>query len=173
MSEPVFHPISYEAFLADLEAVARAIEQTTWRPDYLVGIGRGGLVPAAFLSHRLGLAMLSVDHSSKVHDFADALLEKVAGRIGQGEHILFVDDINDSGATITHLRDQIARHCEPMDRCRVAVLIDNVRSMASVDFFARRIDRAVTKDWFVFPWESVATRAALLGDAAEVPGRIA
>ena len=39
---PIFAPISYERFLADVEAVARALEADSWAPDFLVGIGRGG-----------------------------------------------------------------------------------------------------------------------------------
>ena len=57
---PVFAAISYDRFLADVEAVAWALERDSWAPDFLVGIGRGGLVPAAYLSHRTGIALLIV-----------------------------------------------------------------------------------------------------------------
>lgn len=173
MTAPTLTPISYDSFVADLQTLAGAIAADDWRPDFLVGIGRGGLVPAAFLSHRTGLAMLSVDHSSKVHEFADALLERLAERMNAGERILFVDDINDSGATIRHLRDAIARHAARPEEARVAVLIDNIRSAARVDYSARTIDRAETKDWFVFPWEQMASQDAIVGEALSVPERLA
>ena len=57
-AEPELFYIPYQRFLDELEAVARQIEADDWQPDFLVGIGRGGLVPAAFLSHRTGIAML-------------------------------------------------------------------------------------------------------------------
>ena len=38
---------------------------------------------------------------------------------------------------------------------------------------ALTIDRRVTKDWYVFPWEAVAPAEAIAEDAAEVPERIA
>ena len=44
-SEPTLFYIPYQRFLDELEAVAQAIEGDEWRPDFLVGIGRGGLVP--------------------------------------------------------------------------------------------------------------------------------
>ena len=59
------------------------------------------------------------------------------------------------------------------DRVRFAVLIYNSRSAARVDYRARTIDRAVDKDWFVFPCEAVATRRRLLAEAREVPERLA
>lgn len=53
------------------------------------------------------------------------------------------------------------------------MLIDNVSSAERIDYRARTIDRQVTKDWFVFPWEAVAPAATIAEDAAEVPERIA
>jgi hypothetical protein len=40
-----------------------------------------------------------------------------------------------------------------------------------VSYRARVIDRRVVKDWFVFPWEAVATADAIAQDAAEIPER--
>ena len=56
---------------------------------------------------------------------------------------------------------------------RGAVLSDNVRSGARGDYSAETIDRAVTKDWFVFPWEKMASRASILADWGEEPDRTA
>ena len=173
MADPTLTPISYERFLTVLETVAAAIEGDDWRPHFLVGIGRGGLVPAAFLSHRTGLPMLSVDHSSRVHEFADALLERLAERMEAGERILFVDDINDSGATLTYLDQAIRARCGRPELARVAVLINNTRSAATAHYWARAIDRAEVKDWFVFPWEQVASRDAVVAEALSVPDRLA
>lgn len=171
--EPDFRPISYDRFLEEMETVARALLADTWRPDFLVGIGRGGLVPAAYLSHRTGFAMLSVDHSSGEPDFADELLGKLAARISAGQRILIVDDINDSGRTIGHLRAAIEAKTGQTDGLRVAVLIHNIRSRAAVEYRGLEIDRATDKSWFIFPWEAVAPRETLLAAAAEVPERIA
>ena len=46
-------------------------------------------------------------------------------------------------------------------------------SAARVDYRAETIDRAVTKDWFVFPWEKAASRASILADWGEQPDRTA
>jgi hypoxanthine phosphoribosyltransferase len=172
-AHPIFYHVPYEEFLADLETVARKLEADTWRPDFLVGIGRGGLVPAAFLSHRTGITLLSVDHSSGHAAFADELLAKLAAKSRGGAHILIVDDINDSGGTIAYLRETLAGHGCPAANIRVAVLINNVSSKASVEYAGTDTDRSADKRWFVFPWEAVAPEHSLLADAAAVPERIA
>ena len=171
---PVFTPIGHDAFVADVCALAAALDADAgWRADYLIGIGRGGLLPAVFLSHATGLATLSCDLSSNVKDFADDVLVRLATRARAGERLLFVDDINDSGRTIGLLRDKLAAAGAPAAHIRFATLIDNVVSAQRVDYRARTIDRTTTKDWYVFPWEAVAPQAAIEDDAAEVPDRIA
>ena len=168
----LFNHISYERFLEDIETVARQIEDDGWRPDYIVGIGRGGLVPGTFLSHRTGITLLSVDHSSKVYDFAEALLVQLAASTRAGERYLFVDDINDSGKTIAYLRDTLRDKGGVTDNVRFAVLINNIGSCETVEYASWPIDRARDKDWFVFPWESVAPQKVLAEDALEDPERL-
>ena len=172
-AEPTLFYIPYQRFLDELEAVARQIEGDDWRPDFLVGIGRGGLVPAAYLSHRTGIAMLSVDHSSGEVGFADDLLDNLAGKIGEGKRILIVDDINDSGGTIAYLRAAIDGKSGDPAALRIAVLVHNVRSSARAEYRGSEIDRDLDKRWYVFPWEAVAPRATLSLDALAVPERLA
>jgi len=39
--------------------IARQLHQDNWRPDYIVGITRGGLIPANLLSQYTGVKMLT------------------------------------------------------------------------------------------------------------------
>ena len=174
MAEPLFFRLSHDEFLACVTALREGIEgDRDWRPNFLVGIGRGGLVPATYLSHATGISMLSVDVSARVPQFVDELLVKLAARTHGGERLLFVDDINDTGGTVNALRAALTGAGAVAERIRFAVLIDNVRSSACAEYRARTIDRSVTKDWFVFPWEAVASQGAIMADAAEVPARTA
>ncbi|UAK26372.1 phosphoribosyltransferase [Sphingomonas nostoxanthinifaciens] len=173
MTDPQLAPIPYEEFVAGVHALADALAAETWRPDYIVGIGRGGLVPGAYLSHRTGIPLLSVDYSSGVPGFAAELMAKLAAETRAGRRILLIDDINDSGSTIVALRAGLAEAGGPADHVRVAVLIDNVRSRAKADYRARTIDRAVDKSWFIFPWEQMADRSTVIEDAGAMPERLA
>ncbi len=171
---PIFTPIPQDDFVAAIHVLAAQLRaDADWTPDFIIGIGRGGLVPAVFLSHAIGLPTLSVDYSSQVEDFADQPLVKLAARTQSGERLLFLDDINDSGRTITHLRTALAAAGATPGAIRFATLIDNLSSAERIDYTARTIDRRDTKDWFVFPWEAVAPATTIEHDAAEVPDRIA
>ena len=169
----IFTAIPQDEFVAAIHTIAGMLAADAWKPDFIIGVGRGGLAPAVFLSHATGLPMLSVDYSSQVKDFADEPLTRLATRTQTGERLLFLDDINDSGRTIAHLRARLADGGAVDGSIRFATLIDNVSSAQTVDYRARTIDRRETKDWFIFPWEAVAPAAAIADDAAAVPERIA
>ena len=171
---PVFASIDHDRFVADVRALAAAVlADADWRPSFLIGVGRGGLVPAVYLSHATGLPTLSCDLSSQVKDFADDVLVRLAQRSRAGETLLFVDDINDSGRTIGLLRSRLAAAGAVPGSIRFATLIDNLVSAERVEYRARTIDRTADKSWFVFPWEALAPAQAIEDDASEVPERIA
>ena len=171
---PTFTPITHDQLVADVLAIAAAIAaDTDWQPTCLIGVGRGGLVPAVYLSHASGLPTLSCDLSSQVKDFATDVLVRLAARTRSGERLLFVDDINDSGRTIGLLRAALVEAGAAAGAVRFATLLDNTASAQRVEYRARTLDRTVTKDWFVFPWEALASADAQAADAAAVPERIA
>lgn len=167
----VFTPFTHEDMVEGIHAIADAVE--AWSPTLLVGIGRGGLAPAVFLSHRLALPLVSVDHSAKIAEFGAALVPVLAARTHAGDRVLLVEDINDSGKTIGEIRAMLAAGGALPDQLRIAVLLDNIRSSQRVDYAFRTIDRDVQKDWFVFPWEAMASPESLAADALEIPERIA
>ena len=170
---PELHHITDDDFLASVRAVADRVARGRWSPDFVIGIGRGGLVPAVYISHRLATPMLSIDHSSKVPGFADELLGKIAEKSVDGTRLLFVDDINDTGGTIATIRSLLTRHGCDSANLRFAVLINNSRSKVEVDYWARTIDRVEDKRWFVFPWEAVGTVDTIMEEALSVPERLA
>jgi len=171
MAEIVFTPFTHEEMVAGVHAIAEGVAE--WKPSLLVGVGRGGLAPAVFLSHRMGLPLVSIDHSTRIAQFGEELVAVLAARTRAGDHLLFVEDINDSGKTIGEIRAALAAEGAVAEQIRFAVLLDNVRSSQRVDYRFRTIDRAAQKDWFVFPWEAMAPRETLAEAAMEVPERLA
>lgn len=172
--DPVFTAVSHADLVAGVRVIADVLAaDRTWVPAHIIGIGRGGLIPAVYLSHATGLPMLAVDYSSQAEELAAATIARLAARTREGQRLLFVDDINDSGRTIANLRAMLSREGATAGLVRFATLIDNAGSAERVDYTARTINRAVTKDWFVFPWEAMAPGSAIRVDAAERPERIA
>jgi xanthine phosphoribosyltransferase len=170
-AEPELFYISYDAFLADVKTLAQQVKAGAWQPDFIIGIGRGGLIPAVYISHQIDLPMLSIDHSAKVPGFADELLAKVAA-MSADVRLLFVDDINDSGGTIDYVKRLLTDNGCDSGNLRFAVIMNNSRSRVAVDYWAQMIDRGEDKRWFVFPWEAVGAKGTIVDEALSVPERL-
>jgi hypoxanthine phosphoribosyltransferase len=49
---------SYNEMKADLLSIIQGIESTSWKPDVIVGLTRGGLVPAVMVSHYFEIPLI-------------------------------------------------------------------------------------------------------------------
>ena len=137
-----------------------------WRPDYIVGMTRGGLVPAVIMSNTTGITMHALDVRFRDTDDDYVGPESnawMAEDAYEGKNILIVDDINDSGNTLNWIRQDWMSGCRPNDpnwatiwggNVRVATLMDNAASEFEwVDYTALEIDKREDPTWVVFPWE--------------------
>jgi len=73
--------------------------------DLVVGISRGGIVPASLIAHQLGLDMrvLSINYRDDLNNprySAPQLLAPLKPTPPPGTHILLVDDVSVSGKTL-------------------------------------------------------------------------
>lgn len=162
--------------------IARQLNTDNWRPDYVVGITRGGLVPATLLSQYMGVKMhtLNVSLRDNTTDCESNLwmAEDAFGYVpteitprpedspvsdpALRKNILIVDDINDTGATIKWIKEDWQSGCLPDnhhwnniwgDNVRFAVLTDNLASNEDIDYSAWEVNKAEKVCWLVYPWE--------------------
>ena len=150
------------------QEILRQICSDSWRPDYVVGLTRGGLVPANLISQYLGCRMETLKVSLRDDTECESNLWMAEDAFGHNmEHpknILIVDDINDTGATLNYIREDWPSGCFPDNprwtevwgsNVRVAVLVDNESSKNEipVSYSAVDINKAEQDSWIVFPWE--------------------
>ena len=146
--------------------IVRAMNQDHWRPDYVVGLTRGGLVPANLISQYLDVPMETLKVSLRDSDTGpESKLWMAEDAFNQTHEILIVDDINDSGATLNWIRSDWQENCLPdnaewIDKIwnhnvRFAVLVNNEASeFKDVDYTGISINKLEDPAWIVFPWES-------------------
>lgn len=152
-----------------------------WRPDYIVGLTRGGLIPSVVMSNMIDIPMHALKVSLRDADQRNLesnlwMAEDAYGYCGtfdgkpvidddyKKKNILIVDDINDTGATLDWIIKDWQNSCLPNSdnwqeiwgkNVRFAVCIDNLSSDFSrkVDYSAKEINKADKDTWIVFPWE--------------------
>lgn len=154
---------------AQTQEILRQITVDGWRPDYVVGLTRGGLVPANLISQYLGCRMETLKVSLRDGSQQESNLWMAEDAFGHEQdrprNILIVDDINDTGATLNWIQEDWPSGCFPDhpswrtvwgNNVRVAVLVDNESSKCQipVTYSAVNINKAAEDCWIVFPWES-------------------
>lgn len=130
-------------------------------PQAVVGIVRGGMIPAAWLAHRLGIRdVRTVNVTRTTEDGIHAAKTQLPtarnpASLGDltGLDVLLVDDIAGSGATLAHTAD-LLRSLGPA-RVRTAVLTVNRANWKQEADPDRVIDyiASLNDTWIVFPWE--------------------
>lgn len=120
--------------------IIRQLVLNNFIPDLVIGLTRGGLVPANDISQFFNVPMYALNKESELPDFLDRY-----------PNILVVDDINDTGRTFTDVNNMFSVEGYEV---RYVSLLDNVGSDFTVDYSGRTIDKANNPVWIVFPWES-------------------
>jgi hypoxanthine phosphoribosyltransferase len=163
--------------------IALQMYKDNWRPDYIVGITRGGNVPATILSNMLNIRCEALKVSLRDDAMGPEsnlwMSEDAFGYVTEEErdtlksrwdlnkrkNILIVDDINDTGATFNWIKQDWQSSCFPNEQSwdtvwnnnvRFAVITENLSStFGDVRYSVHEVNKAEESVWLVYPWENV------------------
>ncbi len=130
--------------------LAVKIRISTFRPEVIVGVSRGGWPPARVMSDLLenqNIANLKVVFYKDigVRNRRPIITQPVTSDVA-GKKVLVVDDVADSGhslnVVLSHLRRKRA------SEIRVCTLYLKPHSVFKPDYYAK-----TTRKWVIFPWE--------------------
>ena len=152
-----------------------------WRPDYIVGITRGGNIPATILSNMLDVRCealkVSLRDDTQGPESNLWMSEEAFGYNNPEEtgitgarwdlslrkNILVVDDINDTGATFNWIKQDWQSSCLPDEdswntvwnrNVRFAVMTENLNSeFGNVDYYYDQLNKGEDNVWLVYPYE--------------------
>lgn len=147
--------------------LAMKIQSSSFRPDIIVGIARGGYVPARILCDYLDIYELSsiriTHYTAGAEKRQKAYLAEGLSKDLSGKRVLLVDDVSDSGVTLelasNHLHDCGA------ESVRMAVLHHKHTSTIEPDYYGVKI---IKWRWIIYPW---AVKEDLTGFIKHMPHR--
>lgn len=147
--------ISYDEIEDYVDTVKSCIERKEWKPDLIVGLSRGGLLPAVRLSHKMKIPMVSLVWATRDENGYNVTDCGLAEEASEGKKILIVDDICDSAETFRSLKEDwdntVVKDIPWHEDVRFAALLYKESSQFEVEYMGGRVvDDSI---WWVFPWE--------------------
>lgn len=148
------HMVSwYEAYRLS-KILSRKIITSAFKPDIIIGIARGGLVPARtvcdFLNQK-DIASIKTEHWG-IADMLDKARIKYSLPVEadiSGKRILVVDDVADNGGSLSIVMEYL-KEKNPLE-IRTAVLHYKTCSTFAPDYWGEKIDEW---NWLIYPWEA-------------------
>jgi hypoxanthine phosphoribosyltransferase len=136
------------------------IRNSGYQPDIVVGIARGGWIPARLLADFFSLkqtANIKVEAYQLIGeiDVEPKITQDINAPV-TGKNVLIVDDIADSGSSL----DAVIRKMqdEGVKEMKTATLYYKSRSIIHPDYYVGETDA-----WVIFPWEIYETIHEFIG----------
>jgi len=134
--------------------LANKIQGDGYKPDVIIGIARGGLVPARILSdfpETPELAIIQIEYYVSIAQTRqEPILKRSLHTQITDKKALLVDDVSDTGKSLqlakNHLQQQDAKEI------KTATLYAKPETITKPDYCEKQ-----TSHWIVFPWDAKET----------------
>lgn len=147
--EPNMQKVTFYSFADVVQSIDKIVKRIDdYKYDYVVGIVRGGLVPATMLSHRLGIPLHTMKWSTRDHQEKEHV-GWIAEDVKAGKNILIVDDLIDSGLCIQEIVADWGINRHDVD---IAVISQNIKAPVIANHYDTTFD-SDDNIWYVWPWE--------------------
>ena len=140
------------------------IQADCYKPDVIVGVSRGGLVPSRILSDLLetpDIATITVEYYCGIGQKNKEPVLKQGLHTGLPDNkVLLVDDVSDCGKSLQlaklHLYKQGAKEI------KIATIYCKPGTITTPDYYEKQ-----TSHWIVFPWEAKETITKIMQTARD------
>ncbi|PTM90150.1 xanthine phosphoribosyltransferase [Mycoplana dimorpha] len=142
-------PVSWDQFHRDARALAWRLADNDREWKAIVCITRGGLVPAAIVSRELNIRLIETVCVASYHDYLSQgemqVLKGITPELlqNEGEGILIVDDLTDTGKTAAQVRAMLPK-------AHFAAVYAKPKGRPLVDTFITEVSQDT---WIYFPWD--------------------
>jgi hypothetical protein len=149
-----FEVLTWNRMYNVLLSLARKILRSGFVPDVIVGVSRGGWIPARVLCDLLSapvLANIGVEFYTGIGKAGrrPRLTQPLSASVS-GKKVLLVDEVTDTGESLKLAKEQIIK--EGAKKVKTATVYAKPWSSIEPDYQGKK-----TSCWIVFPWETKET----------------
>ncbi len=135
-------PVSWDELHRNARALAwRLVQLGPFKG--IVAVTRGGLVPAAIVARELDIRLVDTICIQSYDDRSQGRLEILKPVSGDGQDLLIIDDLVDTGITAKAVR-------EMLPKAHFATIYAKPAGRPQVDTFVTEVSQDT---WILFPWD--------------------
>ena len=153
---------SWDILQSYLSSITQQIALDKFKPDVILGPGRGGYPIGVMLSHYYNVPFHGFEWTTRDHGMIkeSTRLETILSKYSSDD-ILIIDDINDSGETLTAIDDVVNKFDVDENNnifhlhegIKYATLYDKESSKFDKVSYAGKVVTPEEERWIVFPYE--------------------
>jgi hypoxanthine phosphoribosyltransferase len=149
-----FEVPSWNQIYGALLKLAEAIRKSGFEPDVIVGVSRGGWIPARIISDLLEnpkLANVTADFYVGIAEtkHEPSITQPISASV-KTKKVLVVEDLADTGKSLKLVNSHLKKH--GASEIRVATIYYKPWSITVPDYYEKE-----TRRWIIFPWEQKET----------------
>lgn len=159
MTQPEwYHPdrenLTWEIFGEASRYLSQEIVDSGWFPELIVGVARGGLIPAGAIGYAIGVKAMGAINVEFYTDIGETLPEPLvlSPQLDMdslaSKHVLVVDDVADSGKTLDLVVNLLK---ETAAEVRSAVIYTKPTTIFEPDFSWKKTDQWINFAWSALP----------------------
>lgn len=146
--------LTWELFGTASRELSQQLVNSGWKPDLIVGVARGGLIPAGAVGYAVGIKAMGAINVEFYTDIGQTLPEpmilnpQLDTESLRGKRVLVVDDVADSGKTldlVVNLLEETAEEVKSM------VIYTKPTTIFEPDFSWKKTDLWINFAWSVLP----------------------
>jgi len=139
--------------------LASRIRRADFKPDVIVGVSRGGWLPARIMSDLLEnpeIANVKAEFYLGVAETkGEPVITQPVSVSVKNKRVLVVDDVADTGKSLALVKEHLNE--QGATEVKIATIYYKPWSIVTPDWFERK-----TSDWIIFPWERKETVRRIL-----------
>lgn len=146
--------LTWEVFGEASRYLSQEIVDSGWFPELIVGVARGGLIPAGAIGYAIGVKAMGAINVEFYTDIGETLPEPLvlSPQLDMdslaGKRVLVVDDVADSGKTLDLVVNLLK---ETAAEVRSAVIYTKPTTIFEPDFSWKKTDQWINFAWSALP----------------------
>jgi len=143
--------LSWKEIETAIQNISEQINESGFKPDVIISVGRGGMIPARLISDYIGVSNVQLIEAKMYTGIGTRNSKPKIGTLSSSIHkknVLIVDDIVDSGLTLDAVVEMLFGQKANSIKAATISVKEHVQRLPR--YWSSKVKE---EEWIVYPWE--------------------